>query len=73
MGVMGADFVQTAIVGLVVLAAAAVVVRRVFGFGRRDSQPTCTNCASGEAPAATARPAADAPARPMVFVRSPRR
>lgn len=71
---MGAEIVQTAIVGVVVLAAAAVIVRRVLGFARRDAQPTCANCVTGEASAAASRPAAAAaPARPLVFVRPPRR
>jgi hypothetical protein len=71
---MGSEIVQTAIVGLVVLAAAAMIVRRVLGFVARDPQPKCANCVPGEASATPSRPpAADAPARPLTFVRSPRR
>lgn len=73
MAVMSGELVQTAVVGVVVLVAAAVIVRRVFGFARRHPQPTCASCVSGDAAAATARPATDAPARPLVFVRAPRR
>lgn len=71
---MDAEVVQTAIVGVVVLAAAAVIVRRVLGFARHDPQPKCANCVTGDATDTVARPAAaDAPARPLVFVRPPRR
>lgn len=71
---MGTEVVQTAIVGLVVLAAAAVIVRRLLGFAGRNPQPKCSNCVVGETATATSRPAAaDAPARPLVFVRTPRR
>lgn len=67
---------QDLIAGVVVLAAAAVVVRHLLGVTVRRKQPACAKCASGDAcaPAASVPAAANdgADVRPLVFVRPPR-
>lgn len=67
---------QDLIVGVVVLGAAALVVRHLLGVTVRRERPGCAKCASGDAcaptPSATAGAGERVHVRPLVFVRPPR-
>jgi hypothetical protein len=71
---MSAELIQDGAVGLVALAAAAVMIRRVVRSMRSSTEPKCSNCASCETPA-DGQPGTDAGAvtHPLVVVRRPTR
>ncbi len=62
--------IQDAIVTLIALAAGAILLRRVFGFAKNSSEPSCAHCTAHPAKPAAGAQAAKATVFPLTLVRA---